>query len=77
MITQKADRKALKRAERKKSKNKNKNKESLDMLMQADAPVFDAKTVSRVITAEAKSTHRGGHNRKSCTSDSDCSGGGE
>ena len=47
------------------------------MLMQADAPAFDAKTVSRVITGEAKSTHRGGHNRKSCTSDSDCSGGGE
>lgn len=71
---QKADRKALKKSERQKNKkNKNKNKESLDMLMQADAPMFDAKTVSRVLTAGHKSK-RG--RKKSCESDSDCSGGG-
>jgi len=69
----KADRKALKKSERQKNKkNKNKNKESLDMLMQADAPMFDAKTVSRVLTAGHKSK-RG--RKKSCESDSDCSGG--
>lgn len=49
----------------KKNRNKNKknkNKESLDMLMQADAPAVSA----------VKPTHRGSKRKQSCVSDSDC-----